>query len=68
MFEDTSFNDFVNGYSDYVIPLEDFLVNSGSLADIKPAIHQIKFSVWLRGDDNDAITYNLILDEVRFEQ
>jgi hypothetical protein len=67
-FEDTSFNDFVENYSTYSIPLEDFLVNSGSLAELKPALEQIEFQVWLDGDNDDAVSFELIIDEVRFEK
>jgi hypothetical protein len=68
LFEDTSFTDFMHDFTEYVIPLDDFDVNVGSLAELKQAIEQIMFSVWLSGDDDDAVSYELILDEVRFEE
>ena len=68
LFEDTSFTDFMHGFAEYVIPLEDFDVNVGSLAELKQAIEQIMFSVWLAGDDDDGVSYELILDEIRFEE
>ena len=38
------------------------------LFELEQAIEQIMFSVWIGGDDDDAVSYELILDEVRFEE
>jgi hypothetical protein len=58
--------DFDLTFKDYSISLADFVVTSGNLAGLKSAVEQVTFQVYIWGDDNDSMTFSLIIDDVQF--
>ena len=61
-------SDFDNQFREYSLALSDFVVTSGTLAELKAAVEQIKFQVYIWGDNDDGMTFTLVVDDVRFEE
>ncbi len=54
-------------FQEYSVPLEDFYISSGTLADLKAALDMVQVYITLQGDENSAADYQFYFDDIRFE-
>ncbi len=58
---------FAPSFQEYSVPLEDFYISNGTLADLKSALDKVQMYITLQGGENSAADYQFYLDNIRFE-